>query len=135
MTREEAIKISDVISRKAAIDALKEHRALYCDNTPETFSKLSYAEKSRVDELDAAIATLVNLPSADRPKWIPVTKALPTKGVKVLVQTSYPNLMYVAEIGSFLSQPEGWRTADGYEKIEQTVAWMPLPEPYKESEE
>lgn len=68
------------------------------------------------------------------PKWVPVTKALPTKGVKVLVQSSYPNLTYVAEIGSFLSQPEGWRTADGYERIEQTVAWMPLPEPYEEAE-
>ena len=56
----------DLISRQAAIDALKEHRALYCDNTPDTFSKLSYAEKSRVDELDTAIATLVNLPSAER---------------------------------------------------------------------
>ena len=56
----------DTISRQAAIDALKEHRALYCDNTPDTFSKLSYAEKSRVDELDTAIATLVNLPSAER---------------------------------------------------------------------
>ena len=50
--------------KQAAIGALKEHRALYCDNTPDTFSKLSYAEKSRVDELDTAIATLVNLPSA-----------------------------------------------------------------------
>ena len=69
------------------------------------------------------------------PKWIPVIKALPTKGVKVLVQSSYPNLTYVAEIGSFLSQPEGWRTADGYERIEQTVAWMPLPKPYKEETE
>lgn len=55
----------DVIYRQTAIDALKEHRALYCDNTPDTFSKLSYAEKSRVDELDTAIATLVNLPSAE----------------------------------------------------------------------
>lgn len=53
----------DAVSRQAAIDALKEHRALYCDNTPDAFSKLSYAEKSRVDELDTAIATLVNLPS------------------------------------------------------------------------
>lgn len=59
---------NDTISRQAAIDALKEHRALYCDNTPDTFSKLSYAEKSRVDELDTAIATLVNLPSA-QPEW------------------------------------------------------------------
>ena len=66
--------MSDTISRQAAIDALKEHRALYCDNTPDTFSKLSYAEKSRVDELDTAIATLVNLPSAQseriRGRWI-----------------------------------------------------------------
>lgn len=54
----------DLTDRQAAIDALKERRALYCDNTPDTFSKLSYAEKSRVDELDTAIATLVNLPSA-----------------------------------------------------------------------
>ena len=64
--------MDDLISRQAAIDALKEHRALYCDNTPDTFSKLSYAEKSRVDELDTAIATLVNLPPAEpkRGRWI-----------------------------------------------------------------
>ena len=64
----------DTIYRQQAIDAMKEHRALYCDNTPDTFSKLSYAEKSRVDELDTAIATLVNLPSAQperkKGKWI-----------------------------------------------------------------
>lgn len=56
--------MGDLISRQAAIDALKEHRALFCDNTPDTFSKLSYGEKCRVDELDTAISTLVNLPSA-----------------------------------------------------------------------
>lgn len=55
----------DLISRQAVLDALKEHRALYCDNTPDTFSKLSYAEKSRVDELDTAIATIINLPSVE----------------------------------------------------------------------
>ena len=59
---------TDCISRQAAIDALKEHRALFCDNTPDTFSKLPYAEKSRVDELDMAIATLINLPSAQPDK-------------------------------------------------------------------
>ena len=54
----------DCISRQAAIDALKEHRALFCDNTPDTFAKLPYGEKCRVDELDMAISTLINLPSA-----------------------------------------------------------------------
>lgn len=65
--------MDSLISRQAAIDALKEHRALFCDNTPDTFSKLSYAEKSRMDELDMAIATLINLPSAQpkqkKGKW------------------------------------------------------------------
>ena len=63
----------DTISRQAAIDALKEHRALYCDNTPETFSKLSHVEKSRVDELDTAIATLVNLPTIQPEPAIPLS--------------------------------------------------------------
>lgn len=56
--------MDDLISRQAAIDALKEYRAFYCNNTPDAFSKLSYVEKSRVNELDMAIATLCNLPSA-----------------------------------------------------------------------
>lgn len=65
----------DLIDRQAAVDVLKKRRALYCDNNPDTFSRLSYAQKSRVDELDTAIATLVNLPSA-RPKgkWIRITQ-------------------------------------------------------------
>ena len=57
--------MNDLISRQVAVEALKKHRELYCDNTPDTFSKLSYAEKSRVSELDMAIATLVNSPSAE----------------------------------------------------------------------
>lgn len=61
----------DLISRQAVLDSLKEHRALYCDNTPETFSKLSYAEKSRVDELDTVIATIINLPSVEnKGEWV-----------------------------------------------------------------
>ena len=56
--------MADLIDRWAAIDALKRHRALFCDNIPDTFSKLSYAEKSRVDELNMAITTLINMPSA-----------------------------------------------------------------------
>ena len=56
--------MSDLIDRQAAISALKERRVLYCDNTPTSFSELSFANKSRVDELDSVIAILVNLPSA-----------------------------------------------------------------------
>lgn len=71
--------MTDLISRQAAVEALKKHRELYCDNTPDTFSKLSYAEKSRVSELDMAIATLVNLPSAEperkKGEWLELTNS------------------------------------------------------------
>lgn len=64
----------DLISRQTAIDALNEHRSIFCDNTPETFRCLPYDEKCRVDEIDNAIATLINLPSAQPErktgKWI-----------------------------------------------------------------
>lgn len=90
----------DLISRQAAIDELKEHRALYCDNTPDTFSKLSYAEKSRVDELDTAIATLVNLPSAQlerkKGEWI---KKI-TQKIKDKEYIGYTPYWYCSECGT-----------------------------------
>ena len=113
MTKQEAIKI------------LNKYDLNFCDINGNPIPPQDLAEA-----LNMAIEAL-----QQKPKWIPVIKALPIKGVKVLVQSNYPNLTYVAEIGSFLSQPEGWRTTDGYERIEQTVAWMPLPKPYKEETE
>ena len=56
--------MDDLIERRAAIDELMECRKIYCDNTPESFSLLGHSDKSRVDEIDNAIAILVNMPSA-----------------------------------------------------------------------
>lgn len=109
MTREEAIERLNCLNNKCDPYECIDVKCYKCD-----------------EAVEMAIEAL-----QQEPKWMPVTKALPAKGVKVLVQSSYPNLTYVAEIGSFLSQPEGWRTADSYERIEQTVAWMPLPKPYE----
>ena len=55
--------MDDLISRQAAIDCLKKHRTLYCNTTQDSFKRLQYPEKCRVDEIDNAIASLVNLPS------------------------------------------------------------------------
>ena len=54
----------DLISRQAALNEFKANREKFCDNTPNSFSRLSYSDKCRVDEIDNAIAVLVNLPSA-----------------------------------------------------------------------
>ena len=55
--------MDDLISRQAAIERLKKHRKVFCKNHME-FTILSDKDKARVDEIDNAIATLVNLPSA-----------------------------------------------------------------------
>ena len=143
--------MSDLISRQAAIDALKEHRALYCDNTPDTFSKLSYAEKSRVDELDTAIATLVNLPSAQpEQRWIPCSERLPEEDTEVLISyrykegegdtdhvnidiTSYGTTCFG---GREIHTLKEWRQPfDYFHANYEVIAWMPLPEPYKGGEQ
>lgn len=62
--------MDDSISRKNAINKLKEHRALFCRNQIE-FRGLPKDEKCRVDEIDACISVLRNLPSAERKgEWI-----------------------------------------------------------------
>ena len=145
--------MDDCISRKMAIDAMKEHRALYCDNTPDTFSKLSYAEKSRVDELDTAIATLVNLPSAqpEQPHWIPCSERLPEvskdpyyideidgamlfESERVLVFGKNEDGYDYAVATYIYSTAMGNEWSEAYDAAEteltQILAWMPLPKPY-----
>ena len=126
-------KAEDLISRKVAIDALIEHRALYCDNTPDTFSKLSYAEKSRVDELDTAIATLVNLPSVDvrevmASAWIPVTERLPEVYTMYLVTLDDGSVYFL--YWEWDDDFKHWVDEDGNGDYIVT-AWMPLPESFK----
>ena len=124
-------KMVNLIDRQVAIDELKEHRALYCDNTPDTFSKLSYAEKCRVDELDEAIATLVNLPSAQpEPRWIPVIEPPEYSGrfICYYENEEFGGFGHCIDFGRY-DEDDGWY-------VSGVKYWMPLPdEPYERSEE
>ena len=87
------------------------------------------------------------------PKWIPVSERLPEHDGKYLVTmkgimsnffyigtTSYAKDLHRVDKYDFRSGiGDGWYNYDeeyGHYKIDNVVAWMPLPEPYKaESEE
>lgn len=103
---------NDTISRQAAIDALY-----------------------HVDEYNGrSVETIKNLPSAE-PHWIPVTERLPKPNETVgrvlkhyLVQDIYGDMLVGIWDGV------NWQMSCSIEVIDDVVAWMPLPKPYKEGE-
>ena len=52
-----------LIDRDELVRILNKRREFYCDNTPDSFSKLSYPDKCRVDMLDTCISDAFNIPS------------------------------------------------------------------------
>lgn len=50
------------IDRDELVRVFNSRRAFYCDETPESFRKLDYSDKCRVDMLDSCIADVFNMP-------------------------------------------------------------------------
>ena len=51
-----------LIDRDELVRVFKSRRAFYCDEKPESFRKLDYSDKCRVDMLDSCIADVFNMP-------------------------------------------------------------------------
>ncbi len=106
---------SDLISRKAAIEAMEK------------------SEWGYLWECEQVINVVKALPSAEpEQKWIPVTEGLPEKGIEVIVCNAdgdmeicdgYPSTKMP---GEFIWYTSGWYFGD-------VIAWMPLPEPYEKA--
>ena len=135
---------NDTISRQDAITKLKEHRKIFCKNRLD-FTILPDKDKARVDEIDACIAALMNLPPAQQePQWTPVSERLPKEGERVLATHLgglNPNrqvIEHVYERGAFCY---GWdmdmdvdSPTFGQRYMGKVIAWMPLPEPWEKQE-
>ena len=144
---------NDTISRQAAIDALWKALYEYEDKTEKQFQ-----ESEDLDIRDWAIPrifvqnmsdidrkTILDLPSAQR--WIPVTERLPEEDREVLISyrykkgegdTSHINIG-ITTYGTMytgLTKIKDCRPPFEYFHLNyEVIAWMPLPEPYKEGEQ
>ena len=78
---------------------------------------------------DIVTPIVVSQPTIEPQKWVPVSERLPDVGQKVLASTNKTCFTQVFKGTSGASNSSWW-----WEKktIKHIVAWMPLPDPYKE---
>ena len=118
----------DLISRQAAIDAVMDTKSLIYDLPHEILQSAAY--------------NVEQLPSAE-PRWIPVTERLPEESGRYLVTRglnacgSLWNRVYIANYSDLMgikSEKIWWRGNVGksdFERLDDVLAWMPLPPPWK----
>ena len=118
--------MADYISREAAIDAVIKRDA-----------------NCGIDSAEV----LKDLPSAQPERWIPVSERLPEKSGRYLVTrglkacNSIWNRVYIinyTDLMGLIKEKIFWTGNVGksdFQEIDDVVAWMPLPEPYKGEQE
>lgn len=72
----------------------------------------------------------------EKTRWIPVTERLPESGSMALVSLEGISIPDIAECGGTSQEGIKFRPVDNdFAYAKGIVAWMPLPEPYREKEE
>ena len=128
--------MDDLISRQAAIDEAKEWiDAVYFEEN----------DKRERKAIECFIGSLKNMPSAQpEQQWIPCSERLPEKNGRYLATrglkacNSIWNRVYIINYSDLMGLKAEKIWWDGnvgksdFQRIDDVVAWMPLPEPWKE---
>lgn len=143
--------MNDLISRRAAIEAIREDKIIITPELKPHYDRLGMTSKAADYNAacDKNITLLKLLPPAWQ--WIPVTERLPEKrewylGVFREYDTGWVNpLPYICDyIGcrTRATTKDGWilrnctddidgQVSKYFSDLLECVAWMPLPEPYE----
>lgn len=76
-----------------------------------------------------------SIPLENRLRWTPVSERLPKRDEDVLVTTKYEDVRIMYRTDDIFKSPDYWTDGDFIFDDEEILAWMPLPETYKESEQ
>lgn len=132
--------MSDLIDRNDAVEAIEFEKVYMTAYKGSSNGYVSEGNpfKQYNKGLDDAIKAINGLtPVKPEPKWIPVTERLPEDNRQVLVyaQSTHFVLAKYDEMreddGKYRKQ---WVTFDAWKPyyiIENVIAWMPLPEPWR----
>lgn len=154
--------MNDLISKEVAIDTLKAVRDLVWDVDIPSPTVPEYIEhheqmQSIMRNIDILTDKIIKMPSA-QPEWIPCSERMPENNDPVNVTwVNHNPEVYYADIKDkpftatahyhhgrwywfssvtqdYLNEYDVW-TPDLVDKDVEIIAWMPLPEPYKEDQE
>lgn len=113
--------------------------ALKAEPCEDAVSREAVLEAVKNNYRMAAIDVIEKLPPVTpKQRWIPISERLPENRNLVLV-TAYWHETYQVMVGSYWGNGVWWcapwnNTSREHLKMLNAVAWMPLPEPYKEGE-
>lgn len=124
MTREEAIKV------------IKSWTPIFLQMGGKCTNETKEAQYMAIEALESLPSIRPKPSISEIPnKWIPVSERLPEENKTVIASTKYdvyPETKYTKEYGWEWAYEAG---ADYWEELEDVIAWMPLPEPYKAESE
>ena len=129
--------MNDLISRQAAIDALEKVAELFPWRVPGNRDTYDRYNEAWNDAIGRAEIEIEELPSAQpEPHWIPCSERLPEVYKDVLICWDFKGNREVLignmySDGTFHGYDDEYLTHNG-RKYRKAVAWMPLPEPYRE---
>lgn len=113
--------MADLIYRDALLLKQKAHADLFADSTV-------HDDIVRRDEATAALAEIINAPSASR--WIPCSERLPEVGIPVLIYDKHHKAFFVAK----LDEDYFGFSSNMWHHPADVPFWMPLPEAPKEDD-
>ena len=105
---------------------------------PDEIGKLNAETQEEARKMLEKVAKLSEKieKAQERTRWIPVTERLPESGSMVLVSLEGISIPDIAECGGTSQEGIKFRPVDNdFAYAKGIVAWMPLPEPYREKEE
>ena len=132
--------MKDLISRQAAIDAEgldEEIRCEICRNPMHTSrgcdGNCTYDEKLYEKIMQILDRRIKQLPSAQpEQQWIPCSERLPEHGGRYLISV-LDGINRRTTVAPYLPRCKAWEM-NGRMAYWKVIAWLPLPEPYKEDD-
>lgn len=120
-------------TREEAVARIKDHIEIH-----------RYHEQTAVKIFEALDMAIKALEQSEQ-QWIPIKEGPPKKEGSYLVQSKYIEMPFIAWFGIDPRYPRGNNNCvqkfwcDDYKDdlmpLDDVIAWMPLPEPYKENTE